>query len=111
MGRTLTYPKTKIPNSTINRYDSRGKYFNCPLTADSIRSILNSPPGTYDLETIHNIINTTSVLHVSFSPGPEDPFPAILPVRTPGDIPPISFALSSNQIFLGQLATASETCA
>jgi len=33
MGRTLTYPKTKVPNSTINRYDSRG---NLPLTTTLI---------------------------------------------------------------------------
>jgi uncharacterized protein len=36
--------------------------------------------GTYDLGAIHSIINTTSVLHVSFAPSPEDPFPAILPM-------------------------------
>ena len=36
--------------------------------------------GTYDLGAIHSIINTTSVLHVSFAPSPEQPFPAILPM-------------------------------
>ena len=36
--------------------------------------------ATYDLGAIHSIINTTSVLHVSFAPSPEDPFPAILPM-------------------------------
>lgn len=36
--------------------------------------------GTYDLGPIHSIINTTSVLHVSFPPGPDQPFPAILPM-------------------------------
>jgi len=36
--------------------------------------------GTYDLGEIHSIINSTPVLHVSFSPSPEDPFPAILPM-------------------------------
>jgi len=59
MGRTLEYPKTSIPNNKLNRHNDR---------------------GTYDLGTIHSIINTTSVLHVSFSPGPSDPFPAILPM-------------------------------
>ncbi|KAF2135269.1 uncharacterized protein K452DRAFT_323148 [Aplosporella prunicola CBS 121167] len=36
--------------------------------------------GTYDAETVHNIVNTTSVCHVSFMPSPDDPFPAILPM-------------------------------
>ena len=36
--------------------------------------------ATYDVGAIHSIINTTSVLHVSFSPDPSDPFPAILPM-------------------------------
>lgn len=45
--------------------------------------ILREPPvaGTYDLEDIHRIVNTTAVLHVSFnSVDPEDPFPTILPM-------------------------------
>ncbi|KIW16311.1 hypothetical protein PV08_06362 [Exophiala spinifera] len=57
MVQTLAYPKKK--QNTINRYDSR---------------------GTYDLRAIHHIINSTPVLHVSFAPNPEDPFPAILPM-------------------------------
>ena len=36
--------------------------------------------GTYDLGAIHSIINSTSVLHVSFAPSPDQPFPAILPM-------------------------------
>lgn len=35
--------------------------------------------GTYDAETIHNLINTTSVLHVSFTT-PDSPFPVLLPM-------------------------------
>ncbi|KAL1652273.1 hypothetical protein SLS58_000400 [Diplodia intermedia] len=35
--------------------------------------------GTYDAETIHNIVNTTSVLHVSFA-DPASPFPVMLPM-------------------------------
>ncbi|KAK8165299.1 hypothetical protein BKA80DRAFT_289548 [Phyllosticta citrichinensis] len=35
---------------------------------------------SYDVETIHNIFNTTSVVHVSFLPSPDDPFPVILPM-------------------------------
>ncbi|KAH9209642.1 putative flavin-nucleotide-binding protein [Leptodontidium sp. 2 PMI_412] len=34
----------------------------------------------YSLQTIHTIINTSPVLHVSFSPSPTDPFPVILPM-------------------------------
>ncbi|KIV91983.1 hypothetical protein PV10_06468 [Exophiala mesophila] len=57
MVRNLEYPK-KAQN-TVKRYNSR---------------------GTYDLGAIHSIINTTSVLHVSFPPAPDNPFPAILPM-------------------------------
>ncbi|OJD40780.1 flavin-nucleotide-binding protein [Diplodia corticola] len=35
--------------------------------------------GTYDAEAIHNIVNTTSVLHVSFT-DPASPFPTMLPM-------------------------------
>lgn len=45
-----------------------------------IRAILLTQPGTYDLGQIHTIINTTSVLHVSFQPSPEDQFPGLLPM-------------------------------
>lgn len=57
MGRNLEYPKR--PRNTVKRYDSR---------------------GTYDVGAIHKIVNTTPVLHVSFPPGIDDPFPAILPM-------------------------------
>jgi len=57
MVRTLEYPKK--PQNTVRRYNSR---------------------GTYDLGAIHSIINNTAVLHVSFTPSAEDPFPAILPM-------------------------------
>ena len=37
--------------------------------------------ATYDLNTIHSIVNTSHVLHVSFNPEPPaDPFPATLPL-------------------------------
>ncbi|EPE34138.1 FMN-binding split barrel [Glarea lozoyensis ATCC 20868] len=52
------YPK--VPRSTINRYRPRGKY---------------------DYQTIHSIVNSVPVVHVSFAtPDPEDPFPAALPM-------------------------------
>ncbi|CAL5868530.1 uncharacterized protein PFLUO_LOCUS2756 [Penicillium psychrofluorescens] len=57
MGRTLTYPKRT--SNTVNRYNHR---------------------ATYDLGAIHSIVNASQVLHVSFNPGPEDPFPTILPM-------------------------------
>lgn len=36
--------------------------------------------ATYDVAAIHTIINLSQVLHVSFSPGPEDPFPTTIPM-------------------------------
>ncbi|KAL4971091.1 pyridoxamine 5'-phosphate oxidase family protein [Aspergillus stella-maris] len=57
MGKTLVYPKRG--SNTVNRYNHR---------------------ATYDLGAIHSIINSSQVLHVSFNPGPSDPFPAILPM-------------------------------
>ncbi|ODH48753.1 hypothetical protein GX48_05078 [Paracoccidioides brasiliensis] len=57
MGKSLAYPKRS--SNTMNRYKHR---------------------GTYDLGTIHTIINNSPILHVSFSPGPDDPFPATLPM-------------------------------
>ncbi|KAG4440505.1 hypothetical protein IFR05_004040 [Cadophora sp. M221] len=39
------------------------------------------PRGKYDYQTIHEIVNTTQVLHVSFpTPDPSDPFPAMIPM-------------------------------
>lgn len=58
MGRTLEYPKGS--ENTVNR--------------------LGKNRGKYDLGTIHRLIQSAMVVHVSFSPGPEDPFPAILPM-------------------------------
>ncbi|RYP47959.1 hypothetical protein DL768_006056 [Monosporascus sp. mg162] len=54
--QTLEYPKQ--PYSKVNRYDDR---------------------ASYSLETIHHIINTSPVLHVSFN-APDSPFPTILPM-------------------------------
>lgn len=36
--------------------------------------------ASYDLSVIHNLVNSAPVLHVSFSPSFDDPFPAILPL-------------------------------
>jgi uncharacterized protein len=40
---------------------------------------LSLPPAHYSLETIHGIVNSSSILHVSFN-APDTPFPAILPM-------------------------------
>ncbi|CZR52052.1 related to flavin-nucleotide-binding protein [Phialocephala subalpina] len=53
-----TYPK--LPRNTVNRY---GK-----------------PRGKYDYESIHKIVNTVQVLHVSFPAPNSDPFPAMIPM-------------------------------
>ncbi|KAL4795108.1 hypothetical protein BDV19DRAFT_363622 [Aspergillus venezuelensis] len=57
MGKTLVYPKRG--SNTVNRYNHR---------------------ATYDLGAIHSIVNSSQVLHVSFNPGPSEPFPVILPM-------------------------------
>ncbi|MCJ1315440.1 hypothetical protein MMC15_000759 [Xylographa vitiligo] len=49
---------SKTARNTVNRYRGR---------------------GAYDYETIHTIVNTSPILHVSFNP-PSDPFPTILPM-------------------------------
>ena len=36
--------------------------------------------AAYDYETIHGIVNTCPIVHVSFTPSPDDSFPAILPM-------------------------------
>ncbi|KKY31769.1 putative flavin-nucleotide-binding protein [Diaporthe ampelina] len=51
------YPQTA--DSTINRHKERGHY---------------------DAETVHGIINSTPVAHVSFIPDPSDPKPVVLPM-------------------------------
>jgi len=51
-----------------------------PKGARNTVNRLGKNRGTYDLEGIHTILNTSMVVHVSFSPAPEDPFPAILPM-------------------------------
>ncbi|KAK5044417.1 hypothetical protein LTR84_011289 [Exophiala bonariae] len=57
-GRTLEYPKTAV--NKVNRYNVR---------------------ANYDLETIHSIINSSTVLNVSFNtPDPNNPFPITLPM-------------------------------
>jgi len=56
-----------------------GRTFEYPKTARN-KVIRAAQRGNYELGFIHSLINTTLVLNVSFSPGPEDEFPAILPM-------------------------------
>ncbi|EOD46328.1 putative flavin-nucleotide-binding protein [Neofusicoccum parvum] len=57
MQADASYPPT--PGTTFNRKKHR---------------------GTYDAETIHNIVNTSSVCHVGFQPPADDAFPVVLPM-------------------------------
>ena len=75
MGKTLVYPK-EISNR-VHRYKHRGILRLASKPGSSANLALLA---TYDLGAIHSIINSSQVLHVSFNPGPADPFPAILPM-------------------------------
>jgi uncharacterized protein len=55
---SLTYPRTPNLNK-INRYNAR---------------------ESYDLSTIHSIINSASVLHITLPPPADNPFPICLPM-------------------------------
>ncbi|KAF2405277.1 5-nitroimidazole antibiotic resistance protein [Trichodelitschia bisporula] len=56
------------PRATVNRLKARGKY---------------------DYSTIHTILNSTPILHVSFPANGDDPFPALLPMLgCTGSYPP-----------------------
>ena len=70
---TLEYPKE--PYSTVKRFNSRGK----SLGSSSSLTRLNGSTGTHELETIHSIINSSPILHVSFNTD-SSPFPMILPM-------------------------------
>ncbi|KAI3395890.1 hypothetical protein diail_675 [Diaporthe ilicicola] len=50
-----------------------------PKTADSAIN-RHKERGHYDAETVHGIINSTPVAHVSFIPDPSDPKPVVLPM-------------------------------
>ncbi|CAJ2505405.1 Uu.00g127990.m01.CDS01 [Anthostomella pinea] len=76
---TLKYPTQ--PYSKVNRYDTRGE--NQPPT-NSLHTSQYSPTdhrpqASYALETIHQIVNTCPILHVSFA-APDSPFPTMLPM-------------------------------
>ncbi|KAF1848954.1 flavin-nucleotide-binding protein [Cucurbitaria berberidis CBS 394.84] len=57
MAEQSTYPQTG--ENKVNRYKHQ---------------------ATYDVDTIHGIVNTTPVLHVSFVPDPSIPAPIVLPM-------------------------------
>ncbi|KAG0646478.1 Chromatin-associated swi6 [Hyphodiscus hymeniophilus] len=61
-------------------YPRRGfLYQSLQLLPPLYRTWLPTTP-VYALTTIHTLINTTPVLHVSFTPASTDPFPVILPL-------------------------------
>lgn len=70
------YPKTA--QGAINRHRERGEH--CPMPLDNVMADLEPHPGHYDLDTVHSIINSTPVAHVSFVPDPTDPRPVVLPM-------------------------------
>ena len=73
----LEYPNESF--STVNRYSTRGKSSPFPSPQPLPDSPLTPPPAQYALKTIHEIINTSPILHVSFNT-PDSPFPATLPM-------------------------------
>src|ERR1700728_1366181 len=70
---TFEYPKG--PRNTVNRYNHQGR-----TTSVILNSLITIFLAVYDLTVIHSIINTTPVLHVSFTPSPDDPSPVIPPL-------------------------------
>jgi len=70
------YPKNA--RSTVNRYRGRGTL----STALQARYQFSNSIilAAYDYETIHAIVDESPVLHVSFNPSTDDPFPTILPM-------------------------------
>ncbi|KAL1645038.1 hypothetical protein SLS58_004109 [Diplodia intermedia] len=56
--------------------DEEASYPQTPATAFNRKK----HRGTYDAETIHNIVNTSSVCHVGFQPASDDPYPVVLPM-------------------------------
>jgi nitroimidazol reductase NimA-like FMN-containing flavoprotein (pyridoxamine 5'-phosphate oxidase superfamily) len=68
-----TYPQKGFNN--VNRYKHQGGLPFIAIVYDMLNAI-----ATYDVETIHSIVNNTPVLHVSFVPDPAVPVPIILPM-------------------------------
>ncbi|KAF2668068.1 5-nitroimidazole antibiotic resistance protein [Microthyrium microscopicum] len=54
----------------------------------------------YDYDTVHHLIDTTPILHVSFPPNGDDPFPATLPML--GCTGPDTFDAASEQARLSE---------
>lgn len=67
------YPKTAV--NKLGRLANRGSALSTKLRQQSYSHIA----GTYDYATIHTLIDTCPVLHVSFN-DPEHPFPVVLPM-------------------------------
>lgn len=78
MAESTSYPK--LSRNTINRYKPRGNG-TCVFNFFGTEVLTLILIGKYDYATIHKIVNTVPVVHVSFpSPDPEDQFPATLPM-------------------------------
>lgn len=78
MSKDQSYPK--VSRSTVNRLRARGKLI-VFLFVYSVASSVDERQGRYDYSTIHSIVNSVPVVHISFpTPDPEDPFPAVIPM-------------------------------
>lgn len=72
----------RTAQSAINRHKERGEtslhtLFHSRASANPTSS---TQQGHYDHETVHSIINSTPVAHVSFIPDPTNPLPVVLPM-------------------------------
>lgn len=63
-----SYPKT--PANTVNRYKHQGKRHTEENVVERKPCLITLDPATYDVATIHEIVNSCPVLHVSFVPDP-----------------------------------------
>ncbi len=72
---------TKSAVNTVNRLKNRGaccEYRAC--YAKYLQFSTHCIKASYDHATIHQLVNSTPVLHVSFVPDPTNPLPTILPM-------------------------------
>ncbi|TAQ84120.1 hypothetical protein B7494_g7556 [Chlorociboria aeruginascens] len=72
-GKTYEFGSSSTPYTNIVKYDVN-KY-------QMVGSLKYAGHCHYDYQTIHQIINSVPVVHISFpTPDPKDPFPAMLPM-------------------------------
>jgi hypothetical protein len=70
-GQYLIFPPSSLPPNSIPRAS--------PIFSTAQANANRTSPGAYDFATIHHLINTCPILHVSFN-DPEQPFPVVLPM-------------------------------